>query len=328
MHIILVSDRLTTAKTITVTGRHVLMAIVALSALIIGLSSLFSYVTVRHAAEIRLPFLQDLLRAVSAEETQKSREFVRENLNAMAVKLGQMQAQVMRLDSMGERLAALAGVKPQELKNQEPVLAAQKDGRGGPLVSPIPLSAEELQQALESLSRQVDVRSDTLSLLESRMLDERIRKSLLPSTLPVDAMWNASGFGWRVDPFTGEAAVHEGIDFVAEAGTPIKAAAAGVVVATEVHPQYGNMIEIDHGNDLTTRYAHTSRIHVKAGALVKRGQMIAEVGTTGRSTGPHLHFEVRIKGVAQNPNRFLQQAQANGAGLSARRPVAFAKRPG
>ncbi|WIM05404.1 MAG: M23 family metallopeptidase [Candidatus Nitricoxidivorans perseverans] len=316
MHIILVSDRLATAKTITVTGRHVLLTLAMLSALIIGLSSLFSYVTVRHAAEIRLPFLQELLRTVSAEETQKSREFVKENLNAMAVKLGQMQAQVMRLDSMGERLAAMAGVKPQELKSQETVPAAQKDGRGGPLVSPPPLSAEELEQALESLSREVDVKKDILSLLESRMFDERIRRSLLPSTLPVEAQWNASGFGWRVDPFTGETALHEGIDFVAEPGTPIKAAAAGVVTAAEAHPQYGNMIEIDHGNDMTTRYAHASRIHVQAGALVKRGQMIAEVGSTGRSTGPHLHFEVRVKGIAQNPNRFLRQAQVNDTKLA------------
>ena len=317
MHVILVSDRLTTAKTLTITGRHVAMAIVMLSMLIIGLSSLFSYVTVRHAAEIRLPFLQDLLRAVSAEETQKSREFVRENLNAMAIKLGQMQAQVMRLDSIGERLAALAGVKPQELKGQDAARGVLfKDGRGGPLVSPTPLSADELRQALELLSSQVDMKSDTLSLLESRLLDERIRKSLLPTTLPVEAQWNASGFGWRSDPFTGEAAIHEGIDFVAEAGTPIKAAAAGVVINAEFHPQYGNMIEIDHGNDLITRYAHSSRVFVKAGALVKRGQMIAEVGSTGRSTGSHLHFEVRIRGVAQNPNRFLQQAQTNGAKLA------------
>lgn len=314
MHIILVSDRLTTAKTIVVTGRHFVLAMVMLSLMIIGLSSMFSYVTVRHAAEVRLPFLQDLLRAVSAEETQKSREFVRENLNAMAVKLGQMQAQMMRLDSMGERLAALAGVKPQELRSQETIAAAP--GRGGPLVLVTPLSAEELQRALDVLSRQLEAKSDTLSILESRMLDERIRKSLLPSTLPVDAMWNASGFGWRVDPFTGEAAVHEGIDFVAEPGTPIRSAAAGVVTVAEVHPQYGNMIEIDHGNDMTTRYAHTSRMHVKAGAVVKRGQVIAAVGSTGRSTGPHLHFEVRIRGVAQNPNRFLQQAQANGSRLA------------
>lgn len=314
MHIILVSDRLATARTITITGRHLLMAVVGMVALVLTLSTLFSYVTVRHAAEIRLPFLQELVRAISLEETQKSKEFVRENLNAMAVRLGQMQAQLMRLDSLSERLAALAGVKPQDIKIQEGV----RDGRGGPLIQPKPLSPDDLQGALDVLSRQVEVRSDTLSLLESQLLEERIKKSLLPTTLPVDVQWNASGFGWRVDPFTGEAAIHEGVDFTAATGTPIRTAAAGVVINVERHPQYGNMIDIDHGNDLTTRYAHASKVFVKQGALVKRGQKIAEVGSTGRSTGPHLHFEVRIRGVAQNPNRFLQQAFAGSPKLAHR----------
>ena len=314
MHIILVSDRLATAKTLTITGRHLMLAFVGLMAMVLSLSTLFSYVTVRHAAEIRLPFLQDLVRAVSIEETQKSREFVRENLNAMAVRLGQMQAQLMRLDSLSERLAALAGVKQNEIKAQDAV----RDGRGGPLIQPRSLSAEELQRALDALSRQVEVRSDSLSALESQLLEERIKKSLLPTSLPVAAQWNASGFGWRVDPFTGEAAIHEGVDFTAEVGTPIKSAAAGVVINVERHPQYGNMVEIDHGNELTTRYAHASKVFVKQGALVRRGQKIAEVGTTGRSTGPHLHFEVRIRGVAQNPNRFLQQALTAGTKVAHR----------
>lgn len=309
MHIILVSDRLATAKTVTVTWRHVLGVLAMLAALVLGLSTLFSYVTVRHAAEVRLPFLQELVRAVSLEETHKSKEFVRENINAMAVRLGQMQAQLTRLDSLSERLAALAGVKPTDVKTPE----APKDGRGGPLIQARSLSAEELQRAVDSLAHALDARTDTLTVLESQLLEDRIRKSLLPTSLPVQARWNASGFGWRVDPFTGQAAIHEGIDFTADTGTPIKAAAAGVVVTVERHPEYGNMIEIDHGNHLVTRYAHSSKVFVKLGALVRRGQKIAEVGSTGRSTGPHLHFEVRISGAAQNPNRFLQQAAANSA---------------
>jgi murein DD-endopeptidase MepM/ murein hydrolase activator NlpD len=309
VHIILVSDRLATAKTIVLTGRHLVGAALALFAAVIVLSTVFSYVTVRHAAEIRLPFLQELLQANSAEEARASHEFVRENLNAMAIRLGQMQAQLLRLDSLGERLAGLAGVKPQDLGATD----AKRDGRGGPLVQPTPLSASDLRAAVESLSRQLEMKGDTLSLLESQMLDERIRKSQLPTSLPIDAGWNASTFGWRVDPITGDAAMHEGVDFTAEVGTPIRAAAAGVVLANERHPSYGNLVEIDHGNDLVTRYAHCSKTFVQPGTLVKRGQLIAEVGNTGRTTGPHLHFEVRIKGAAHNPNRFLQLARANGA---------------
>lgn len=315
MHIILVSDRLATARSITLTWRHVILFAAALCTSVIVLSSLFSYFTVRHAAEIRLPFLQDLLRSVNAEETQRSKDFVRENLNAMAVKLGEMQAQLMRLDTIGERLAGMAGVKPQELK----AFDSKAEGRGGPLVLPSAMSSTDLQRAVDALAHQVEAKSDAISMIESQMLEDRIRKSLLPTSLPVEAQWNASTYGWRVDPFTGERAMHEGVDFVATPGTGIRAAAAGVVISAERHPQYGNLVEIDHGKDLTTRYAHASKILVKMGQLVKRGQKIAEVGSTGRSTGPHLHFEVRIRGLAQNPDRFLRMAQATQRPATARR---------
>lgn len=315
MHIILVSDRLATARSITLTWWHAVLFAGALFTSVLMLSSLFSYVTVRHAAEIRLPFLQDLLRTVNAEETQRSKDFVRENLNAMAVKLGEMQAQLLRLDTIGERLAGMAGVKTQDLK----AFDSKTDGRGGPLLLPSAMSPSELQRAVDALAHQVEAKSDAISLIESQMLEDRLRKSLLPTSLPVDAQWNASSYGWRVDPFTGERAMHEGVDFVATPGTGIRAAAAGVVVSAERHPQYGNLVEIDHGKDLTTRYAHASKFLVKVGQLVKRGQLVAEVGSTGRSTGPHLHFEVRIRGLAQNPDRFLRMAQNS--------PKPFAKSP-
>jgi murein DD-endopeptidase MepM/ murein hydrolase activator NlpD len=314
VHIILVSDRLTTAKTIVLTWRHLFMATAALMASVIGLSSLFSYVTVRHAADLRLPFVQELLQAANAEENRVSHQFVRENLNAMAVRLGEMQAQLMRLDSMGERLAGLVGVKPHELG----VAIAGKGGRGGPLIQPVPLSADDLSKAVESLSLQVEAKADALSFLENQLLDERIRQNQLPTSLPLDSGWNSSSFGWRVDPITGERGMHEGVDFAADVGTPIRAAAAGIVVGVEKHPEYGYVLDIDHGNDLVTRYAHNSRILVQLGALVKRGQIVSEVGNTGRSTGPHLHFEVRVKGIPQNPNRFLQAAQASGGKLAHR----------
>lgn len=316
MHIILVSDHLTTAKTIVLTRRHLAFAVGGFVALVLILSSLFSYMTVRHAADLRLPLLQNIIEAANAEQTRASREFVRENLNAMAVRLGQMQAQLLRLDSMGDRLAALAGVKPQELKAIE---KAKSDGRGGPLIQATPMSEADLQRAMDALASDLDHKGDALSLLENQMLDDRIRKSALPSSLPIDMNWNSSSFGWRIDPITGQRAMHEGVDFAADVGTPIRAAAAGIVISAEAHPAYGNLVEIDHGNGLTTRYAHCSKLLVEPGALVKRGQVIALVGNTGRTTGPHLHFEVRVNGVAHNPNGFLQMAQANGRKLVSRR---------
>lgn len=301
MHIILVSDRLATAKTIAITGRHLVYSLLALSVTVLALSSLFSYITLSHAADIRLPLLQKVLRAMQAEDKERSDELVRENLSVMAIKLGQMQAQLSRLDNMSDRLSQSVGLKPQDLKKVA-------DGRGGPLVRDQALTTPELEQLLEALSSQVELRSDSMAVIEAQVLDDRIRHSMLPTTLPVNLTWNASTYGWRIDPFTGHRAMHEGVDFPAQIGTPIVAAAAGVVTNVEQHPQYGNMVEIDHGNDISTRYAHTSQIFVHIGDLVKRGQKIAAVGTTGRSTGPHLHFEVRVGGVAQNPNRFLQEA--------------------
>jgi murein DD-endopeptidase MepM/ murein hydrolase activator NlpD len=119
--------------------------------------------------------------------------------------------------------------------------------------------------------------------------------------------WHSSDYGWRIDPFSGQRAFHEGVDFLAGEGTPVRAAAGGVVVYADLHPQYGNMIEIDHGNDLVSRYAHASRMLVKTGDVVLSGARIAEVGRTGRATGTHLHFEVRHRGVPQNPTHFLRQ---------------------
>jgi murein DD-endopeptidase MepM/ murein hydrolase activator NlpD len=128
----------------------------------------------------------------------------------------------------------------------------------------------------------------------------------LPTQLPVSTGWYSSNFGWRIDPFTGWNAFHEGMDFMAAEGTAITAAAGGVVVYAGPHPQYGNMMEVDHGNGLVTRYAHASKLIANVGDVVLRGQKIAEVGNTGRSTGTHLHFEVRQWGAPQNPARFLQ----------------------
>ncbi len=132
------------------------------------------------------------------------------------------------------------------------------------------------------------------------------RGEFLPSEPPIPDGWYSSNFGYRIDPISGQKSYHEGIDFPAPTGTPILAAASGKVINAEWHGDYGRMVDIDHGNGLVSRYAHASSINVREGDLVVRGQQIGQVGTTGRSTGPHLHFEVRLNGAPQNPARFLQ----------------------
>ncbi len=147
-------------------------------------------------------------------------------------------------------------------------------------------------------------KSGALDLL---LRNDRLSKLIVPSEMPIEIDWFSSGYGYRIDPFTGRKAFHEGVDFSAPTGTPIKAAAAGVVVYSDRHPDYGNMIEIDHGNDLVSRYAHASKRLVELGQIVLQGQKIAEVGSTGRSTGAHLHFEIRHNDKSLNPAKFLKK---------------------
>jgi murein DD-endopeptidase MepM/ murein hydrolase activator NlpD len=223
------------------------------------------------------------------------------------MRLGELQAQMLRLDSLGERLAQSAGLKPQELKALE-----AEPARGGAESSRVParnLTLLEFTEMLDRLARQVDARTDQLNVLEALLLQNTTSQRFLPTLRPILDGWFSSNFGFRIDPFTGQRAYHDGIDFPAERGTPIQAAASGKVVFAGTQPEYGKMVDIDHGNGLVTRYAHASRLLVKEGDVVVAGQPIAAVGSTGRSTGPHLHFEVRQNGAPQNPARFLHAAR-------------------
>ncbi|MFZ6863363.1 M23 family metallopeptidase [Undibacterium sp. Ji67W] len=316
MQIILMHSRFTQAKSVTLSSRHVFLAIFAFIILMAVSGALMATLTLR-LASADLPILRSILPAsvsspLAGDANGKDR-YLKENLAAMAVKLGEMQAQLMRLDALGERVQGLAGVKPEEFNFKE------LPPRGGPEISSAPsreLNMAELQAALDAFQKDVEHRSDYLNVVETNLMSFKIQSKLLPTIQPVNVTYNASGFGWRLDPFTGRNAFHEGIDFPAPTGTPIVAAAGGVVIASEFHPQFGNMLEIDHGGELITRYAHTSKIYVKLGDIVKRGQHVADIGSTGRSTGSHLHFEVRIKDVPQDPNKFLT-AGANQAKLAA-----------
>ena len=302
MNIILVSGKLAKARTITLGLPQLALLGLGAMAAVVALAAALHYMALRFASDLNIPYLQTLLLSAQQQQYEKTQSYLRENLNAMAVRLGQMQAQLLRLDTLGERLAKLAGFKPQDLAFGE------IPGRGG-AVSSLPsqdLSLGDFTRQLDLLTRQVDDRGDKLGILESLFTLDSAKKKLIPTMLPVEGGWYSSNYGWRIDPFTGQRAFHEGIDVMAETGTTIRAAAGGVVIYSEFHPQYGNMIEIDHGNDLITRYAHASKRWVRAGDVVLRGARIAEVGSTGRATGTHLHFEVRQRGAPANPAQFLR----------------------
>lgn len=301
MHLIITDAWLAKSRAIHLSGtRMVLSGLLAALLLMTVAAGLYHWVFLKGARE-GWPVIGTLVKLMVKDEFDQRDRFMRENLDAMARKLGEMQAKLAQLESLEERVSGLAGVNPGDIK--------ASPGRGGALVSGRPLSVEELQTTLADLDRLTDQKVDLLTVMESRLFDQKIRKLMLPTQQPVATGHLGSFFGWRIDPFTGRSALHTGLDFQAETGTPILSAAGGVVVTQEFHPTFGNMVEIDHGNDLITRYAHASRVYVKKGDLIKRGQKIAEVGTTGRSTGPHLHFEVLVQGVPQDPQKFLAAGQ-------------------
>ena len=305
MNIILVTGANARARTLSLDWRHWAGGGVLLFAVFISFTVAFNLLTLKWAAAVKHPWLQAIVLADQREASARINERVQGHLNAMAMRLGELQAQVTRLDRLGERLARSAGLEPQDLPGLQ---SGTVPGRGG-AHSSLPardLSVPEFSVLLDRLKGQLDARADQFGVLEAVLVQDSAKRKFLPSQKPVADGWFSSNFGYRIDPFNGQNAFHEGIDFPAESGTAVVAAASGEVVVAEMHAQYGKMIEIDHSNGLVTRYAHASQLNVKVGDLVVRGQRVATVGTTGRSTGPHLHFEVRLNGVPQNPARFLR----------------------
>ncbi len=323
MQLIITDAWMAKTRAIHLSGGKLVVAMLGLSvALIVVSAGLYHWVFLKGARE-GWPVIGTLVKLVVKDEFAQRDKYLRENIEVLAKKLGEMQAKMLQLESLSERVSGLAGLNPSDVK--------VKQGQGGMLVSGRDLTLEELQATLDALESAGSQRSDLLTVIESRLFEQKVKKMMVPTQTPVLNPNLGSIFGWRIDPLTGRSALHTGLDFPSEPGTPILSAAGGVVVTQEFHSQYGNMIEIDHGNDLITRYAHSSRVFVKKGDLIKRGQKIAEVGNTGRSTGPHLHFEVLVQGVPQDPQKFLNAgknlaggqiaANATSAGAPARVPA-------
>lgn len=222
-------------------------------------------------------------------------------LEHMTQQLGRLQTRLTRLDALGERLTELADMSDGEFDfNADP-------GMGGPeLNSNSDLyEGAGVQAVLDRLTARIDDRTQQLRLLEELMLNRKTDANAALDFIPVEGARISSHFGRRTDPITKRIAVHSGLDFSAPRGSPIHAVGAGVVTFSGRRGAYGNMVEISHGNGYKTRYAHAHELKVRKGDLVKKGEQIATVGTTGRSTGPHLHLEVYRNGRAINPAHFL-----------------------
>ncbi|TXT26127.1 MAG: peptidase M23 [Gallionellaceae bacterium] len=303
MNVILVSNRFAKARSITLRGSHLLLAALLAIGLLLASAFAVQYAIARFQPEALSAGMRAWLAGVQAEGKLKQQFYLREGMDTMAAQLGRMQAQLVRLDALGARLAKLGGIKPQEFNFDGP------PAQGGPyLPAQQDISLDGMNRQLSELAALLNDRNDKLLALETMLTQVRLDKKMISAVSPIRDGWSSSNFGWRPDPFTGKNAMHEGVDFVVPEGTQIMAAASGIVVYSGYHEQYGNMLEVDHGQDIVTRYAHASRLLVRVGQVVRRGEEIARVGSTGRSTGNHMHFEVRYKGIAQNPDRLLNSA--------------------
>ena len=301
MNIILVSDSLAKSRSVALSQTQVFLIAfgILLSGFVLAMATYV--VTMKFAVDLRNPYLRALLASLHEDDVKRSEAAMQGNLSSLAVKVGELQARLMRLDAFGERLAKAAGIKREEFRFDE------KPGQGGPapILGGRDLTVPEFNQMLAEISRVLDDRGDKLGVLDSFLMDDRLARKTIPTTMPVEGGYYSSNYGYRIDPISGHTSFHTGVDIIASPGTPVMAAAGGVVSTVAFVPEYGNIVDVDHDNGLTSRYAHLSKSLVKVGDVVMKGQKIALVGATGRVTGPHLHFEVRENGIPLNPNKFL-----------------------
>jgi murein DD-endopeptidase MepM/ murein hydrolase activator NlpD len=245
--------------------------------------------------------LQELL-ARQREELVETRQRTGEHLDALALRLGQMQSHILRINALGERLALHGNLDIEEFDfDQEPA-------RGGIASSEesASIDAKELIEEMEQISRTIEDREHKLELMEGLLLSNKVKGELTPAGRPTRKGWISSRYGYRKDPFTGKKAFHHGVDIAGKKNSDVVAVASGVVTFAGKKSGYGYLVEVRHADGYETRYGHNSEIFVKAGDLVTQGQRIGLMGSSGRSTGPHVHFEIARNGKTVNPSKYLK----------------------
>lgn len=241
------------------------------------------------------------------KDQQKDVEDVKENsqsqLSAITLRIAELQGRLVRLDALGERLTSMANLDNGEFNfGQQPAI-------GGPETDTIGEAHRPPQfiDIINQLADQISDREQQLDTLESLMTNRSVQKDVFVAGRPVLKGWMSSRYGRRTDPFTGKVAWHSGVDFAGKQGSEIVAVASGVVIESGERNGYGGMIKINHGNGFQTRYAHNKKNFAKVGDVVKKGQVIALMGSTGRSTGPHVHFEVYKYGRPVDPAAYINR---------------------
>ena len=230
------------------------------------------------------------------------------NIEALTQKIAYYQAHINRLDALGNKLMNMADLDGLEIDFTQPPGFGGPDSYGDAANQDVLASME---QTIATISSQLQTQENKLHTLDVMLTSRNLREEVYPQGRPVAKGWISSDFGKRADPFTGKQEFHRGVDFVGKYYSDVISVAGGVVTEAEDHTAYGNLVEIDHGNGYVTRYGHNDKLVVKAGQTVKKGQVIAKMGSTGRSTGPHVHFEVLKNGVRVDPMKFIRSKQGN-----------------
>jgi len=303
-HTLLLANRYGEIHSVAFNPRHA--SLLALAAIIVIAGSiLFSGFRAGINTEARhqlseLVALRTLIQQQQTEIVRIHKE-AQGNLDALALRLGRMQAHMLRLDTLGERLVQQADLDDAEFDfNMPPPV-------GGPhnAASHSTISVPDFLSMLEALNRAAAVRETKLMALEQLIMNRNLHARTLPSGRAVEHGLLSSKYGKRIDPFTGMQEHHKGIDIAGKEGSRIMAVADGVVTWAGERTGYGKLVEIRHGNGYVTRYGHNKQPLVKAGDTVSKGEAIALMGSTGRSTGPHVHIEVIHDGKQVNPARYL-----------------------
>lgn len=304
MHIIFMSRRHGAARALTIAPRHGLL----LATLLLGCTLATGVVLGSWMRPESLPVVPgepvSATTGIQPEELAEARAAAQRQLDALGVHLAELQARMIRLDALGERLTELAELDADEFDFSQPV------GQGGPdePLDTEPFSGSEVLGSLDALAARIDGREQQLEVLEQLLAERRLDDARQVAGRPVASGYLSSPFGRRNDPFHGRARQHKGVDFAAKRGTEIVAVAAGVVTWAGRKSGYGWTVEVSHADGYVTLYAHNQRNLVQVGDLVQRGQTLALVGSTGRSTGPHLHFEVKKDGRQVNPETYIARA--------------------
>jgi murein DD-endopeptidase MepM/ murein hydrolase activator NlpD len=303
---ILLSDNGRQSHTVdTHSTKFKLLAIAALLLVLVAGATAYQAFQNISAVQSQVNMKSQWQASMSAQEDalETVQQQVQSELQALTMRVAQLQAGMLRLDALGEQIAQVANLDNGEFDFSKP------PALGGPsLATTGDVNAPNVYQLIAEMEALVEDRSGQFSVMDGQLIARSLKQDSFVAGRPVKSGWMSSRFGHRADPFTGKQAWHNGVDFAGKAGADVISVAAGVITSAERRYGYGNMVEINHGNGFVTRYAHNAENLVGKGDVVKKGAVIAKMGNTGRSTGPHVHFEVFKGGKPSNPERYIYRA--------------------